>query len=89
MFFHSNPIESKRDHSTPIQWHSQGGLNGGGGSHEVGKIAVKMMLFPKDLFLVRTFPETVKNAVFLLSFHQNFSKFSQTFPVICVFRPNA
>ena len=47
-----------------------------------------MTLFPKALFLATTFPKVVKNAIFLWNFYQTFSKFSQTFPPICIFRPN-
>ena len=46
----------------------------------------KMMLFPKALFLVTIFPKIIKNSIFLLNFDP---KFSQNFPTICVFRPNA
>ena len=49
----------------------------------------KMMLFPKVLFLATTFPKIVKNSMFLLNFYQKFSKISQNFPTIRVFRPNA
>ena len=49
----------------------------------------KMVLFPKALFLATTFPKLAKHLIFLLNFYQNFSKFSQNFPTICVFRPNA
>ena len=47
------------------------------------------MLFPKALFLATTFPEIVKNSIFLLNFYQKLSKISQNFPTIRVFRPNA
>ena len=47
------------------------------------------MLFPKALFLATTFPKIVKNSIFILNFYQKFSKFSQNFSTICVFRPNA
>ena len=47
------------------------------------------MLFPKALFLATTFPKLAKNLIFLLNFYHKFSKFSQNFPTICVFRPNA
>ena len=49
----------------------------------------KMMLFPKALFLATTFPKTDKNSIFLMNFYQKISKFSQNFPTICIFRPNA
>ena len=49
----------------------------------------KMMLFQKALFIVTKFPKLVKNSIFLWNFHQNFSKFSQNFPTICVIRPNS
>ena len=49
----------------------------------------KMVSFPKALFLVTNFPKIVKNSIFLLKFYQKLSKFSQNFPTICVFRPNA
>ena len=47
-----------------------------------------MVLFPKALFLVTNFPKIVKNSIFLLNFHQKFSKVSQYFPTNCVFRPD-
>ena len=47
------------------------------------------MLFPKALFLATTFPKLAKNLIFLLKFYQTFSKFSQDFQTICVFRPKA
>ena len=47
-----------------------------------------MVLFPKALFLATTFPKLAKNLIFLFNFYQKFSKFSQNFPTICVFRPN-
>ena len=47
------------------------------------------MLFPNALFVLTKFPKLVKNSIFLLHFHHKFSKFSQNFPIICVFRPNA
>ena len=49
----------------------------------------KMKLFPKALFLATTFQKIVKNSIFLLNFHQKFTKFSQNFPTNCLFRPNA
>ena len=49
----------------------------------------KMMLFPKALFLAATFPKIDKNSNFLMNFDQKISKFSQNFPTICIFRPNA
>ena len=49
----------------------------------------KMMLFPKFLFLATNFLNIDKNSIILLNFHQKFSKFSQNFPTICGFRPNA
>ena len=48
----------------------------------------KMILFPKALFLA-TFPKIVKNSIFLMNFYQKFSKISQNFPTIRVFRPKA
>ena len=48
----------------------------------------KMILFPKALFLATTFPKIVKNSIFLLNFYQKFSKISQNFPKIRIFRPN-
>ena len=48
----------------------------------------KMMLFPKALFLATTFPKIDKNSIFLLNLYQKFSKFSQNFQTICIFRPN-
>ena len=48
-----------------------------------------MMLFPKALFLATTFPKIVKNSIFKLNFYLKFSKISQNFPAIGVFRPNA
>ena len=48
-----------------------------------------MVLFPRALFLATTFPKLSKNLIFLLNFYQKFSKFSQNFPTICVFRPKA
>ena len=47
----------------------------------------KMMLFPKALLLATTFPQIDKNSIFLMNFYQKFSKFSQNFPTICIFRP--
>ena len=49
----------------------------------------KMILFTKALFLATTFPTIVKNSIFLLNFYQEFSKISQNFQTIRVFRPNA
>ena len=49
----------------------------------------KMMLLPKALFLATSFPKIVKNAIFLLTFYQSFSRFSQNFPTIWFFRPNS
>ena len=49
----------------------------------------KMMLFPKALFLAINFHKIDKNSIFLLNFHQKIPKFSQNFPTICSFRPNA
>ena len=49
----------------------------------------KMMLFPNALFLATILPNVGKNSIFLLNFYQKFSKFSQSFQTICVFRPNA
>ena len=48
-----------------------------------------MMLFPKALFLATTFPKIDKNSTFLMNFYQKISKFSENFPTICIFRPNA
>ena len=48
-----------------------------------------MMLFPKVLVLATTLPKIDKNSIFLLNCHQKFPKFSQNFPKICSFRPNA
>ena len=48
-----------------------------------------MMLFPKALFLATAFPEIDKNAIFLMNFYQKISKFSQNFPTIYIFLPNA
>ena len=45
-----------------------------------------MVLFPKAPFLVRKFPEIIKNSIFLLNLHQIFSKFSQHFTTMCGFR---
>ena len=66
---------------THRQWRSQGERGGAGeSSPRNGKNCCrKMMLFPNVLFLVRTFPELVKNSIFLLNFHQQLSKFSQEF----------
>ena len=47
-------------------------------------LLLKMGIFPNALFLVTNFPKIVKNSLFLLNFHQKFSKFPNT-----VFRPNA
>ena len=49
----------------------------------------KVMLFPKALFLATTFPKIDKNSIFLMNFYQKISKFSQNFPTVCIFRPNA
>ena len=49
----------------------------------------KMVLFPKALFLVTNLKNKNKNSIFLKKFHQKISTFSQNFPTICVFRPNA
>ena len=65
------------------------GKEGKSPPHETGKIAVKMMLFPKALFLSTTFPKIVKNSIFLLHFYHKLSKISQNFPTIRVYRPNA
>ena len=46
------------------------------------------MLFPEALFLVTKYPKIIKNAIFLLNFHQKISKISQNFPTICAFCPN-
>ena len=48
-----------------------------------------MMLFPKALFLATTFPKTDENSIFLMNFYKRISNFSQNFPTICIFRPNA
>ena len=48
-----------------------------------------MVLFPKALFLATTFPKVAKHSIFLLNFYQKFSKFSENFSTVCVFRPNA
>ena len=48
-----------------------------------------MVLFPKALFLATTFQKIVKTAIFRLNFYQKFSKISQKFQTIRVFRPNA
>ena len=48
----------------------------------------KMVLFPKALFLATTFPKLAKNWIFLLNFYQNFSKLSQIFKTISIFRQN-
>ena len=48
-----------------------------------------MILFPKALFLATTFPKIDKNSIFLMNFYQKISTFSQIFPTICIFRPNA
>ena len=48
-----------------------------------------MMVFPKALFLATTFPKIAKNWIFLMNFYQKISKFSQNFPKLCIFRPNA
>ena len=45
-----------------------------------------MMVFRKALFLATTFPNLVKNSIFLLDFYQKISKFSQNFPWIWGFR---
>ena len=47
-----------------------------------------MMVFPKALFLAKTFPNIDKNSNFRMNFYQKISKFSQNFPTICIFRPN-
>ena len=39
--------------------------------------------------LSKKYPKIIKSSIFLLNFHQKSSKFSQNFPTICVFRPNA
>ena len=44
-----------------------------------------MILFPMALFLATTFPEIVKNSIFLLNFYQNFLKISYQ----CIFLPHA
>ena len=53
------------------------------------KLCRKIMLFPKALFLATTFPKIDINSIFLVNFYQRISKFSQNFPIICIFRPNA
>ena len=45
----------------------------------------KMMLFRKAQFLVIYFPDIVKNYIFLLNFHQIFTKFSQNSPTTCAY----
>ena len=52
------------------------------------KCCRKMVLFPKALFLATTFLKLSKNSIFLLNFYQKFSKISQSFPTICIIRPN-
>ena len=47
-----------------------------------------MMLFPKALFLVTTFPKIVKNSIFLLNFYQKFLKVSQQFVYFVQTREN-
>ena len=47
------------------------------------------MLFPKALFLATNFPKIDKNSIFLMNVYQKIPKFSQNFPTICIFRPNA
>ena len=49
----------------------------------------KMMAFQKALFLATNFPKIDKNSIFLMNFYLKNSKFSQNFPTICIFRPNA
>ena len=49
----------------------------------------KMMLFPKPVYLATTFPKVAKNPISLLNYYQKFTNFSQNFPTICVFCPNA
>ena len=56
---------------------------------EIEKCCRKMMLFPKALFLATAFPKIDKNQIFLKNFYRGISKFSQNFPTICIFRPNA
>ena len=48
-----------------------------------------MRLFAKALFLATAYPKIDKNSMFQMNFYQKFSKFSQNFPTICIFRPNA
>ena len=47
------------------------------------------MLFPMALFLGPKLSKIVQNSIFLMNFHQKFSKFSHNFPTICVYHPNA
>ena len=55
----------------------------------MGKIVAENGVIDEDYFFATTFPKIVKNSIFLLNLYQQFSKFSQNFPNICVFRPNA
>ena len=45
----------------------------------------KMMLFQNALFLVKKFPEIVKNSICLLNFHQKFQNFLKNFQEIVFF----
>ena len=57
---------------------------------EIGKNCCRnLVLFSKALYLATPFPEIIEKLFFLLRFLPKFSKFSQNFPTICVFRPNA
>ena len=72
-----------------IQWRRQGGTQGTPPPRNWKNCCRKMMVFPKALFLATTFPKIDKNSIFLMKFYQKMSKFSQNFPTICIFRPNA
>ena len=68
----------------------KGGNTGTFPPPEIGKNSCRnLLLFSKALYLAKTFPELIEKSFFLLSFLPQFSKFSQNFPTICVFRPNA
>ena len=57
-------------------------------SPETEKIVVEKRCYLLRLFLVTNISKIIINSIFILNFHQTFSKVSQNFPTICVFRPN-
>ena len=67
----------------------QEGTQGTSPPPKLEKCCRKMRLFPKARFLATSFPKIDKNSNFLTNFYQKISKFSQNFPTICIFRPNA